>query len=632
MLPRWMVASWALPALGSSLPAERPHGSAESCDSAAFIQGLVELHKDHALASSSGMSGERSPLAVMRREPWEGGTIGDIAPRILTDDAIEALRKNAERLNEEEDVPVEQGLSESTAETLAAALGVGLNRITARLDIYLTRVMHVKEKLLHAVSSAAEGEERLKAFEAAMNETLDVAQQGSTTVAVVLRSTVSSSEANLESAGQRDLAAVMEDSLGSALSQFEGMSQPAFFQAKDHVVGLYQDAGSAAHRLAGLREALRSHRRQANALGHQLYKQFQELVVGIGGLAEAAGLPSVAVYRVKTAFHVVQESAAAVAWKLYLPAWELATGAGAAAADLGVKVDEPAAESADEPFGGEIAAIETSPLKPAGAAPVTRDLDTVEAQVDALLEKTLMANEKLHAAVPNLGRGGEQSFEEAVMEALKTVEPDWRAVGDALKRTAKSITHCLETAGQHDTSMQLDSLFGDALVRDHMLSHVLDDPLKLSASLEEFLQQQDVLAQSFFRTYHEFMNGVSHAPTAGLGVHTISLQRFRLAHPQRLDASGSQTTQGRNLDSLCAALGGQSGGHVSHNARLDDMRVMRLDATLDEETETARRMLKRAQEVAFGSVQQAAAIAWKMHSAAWVLVSGIRKATVALIG
>lgn len=635
MMWRWLLASWAFPAEGFLLPGDRRPGvPLPAGDAAALVQGKIALHK-----ASRGASSARS--ATRSGQSWpEGGTIGDIAPRILTDDAIEALRKTAERF-EEEEVEEETGVSEATAETLAASLGVGLNRITARLDIHLTRVMHAKEKLLQSVTSAAEGAERLRAFEAAMIETLDMAQQGSTTVAVVLRSTVSSTEANLETAGQRDLAAIMEDSLGFALSQFETLSQPAFLQAKEHIAGISRDIGSAPRRLAGLREALRAHRQQANALGHQLYRQFQEVVSSTGSLVDGSGLPPVAVQRVRTAFHSVQESAAAVAWKFYLPAWELATGAGAAAAELGIRPDDPAPGSVNDQFGGEVVALDTSPLKPASAGQVTRELDAVEEQVDALLSHSLAAQEELQAAVARIDRSQpEGGLEKALGAAMNAVEPDWRAVGEALARTAKSITRCLDTAGQHDVGVRLDSLFGDALSRAQLFSHALDDPQKLTASLESFLQLQDVLAQSFFRTYHEFMNGMSHSPSGGVGVHTISLRTWRLEHPMQLlrsrgGGSSSPSTR-RDLDGLCAAMGGQSPGRPGRPSQLSEASVMRLDALRDEEDEeereTARRMLRRAQEVAFGSVQQAAAISWKIHSAAWVLASGIRKAAAALSG
>jgi len=333
--------------------------------------------------------------------------------------------------------------------------------------------------------------------------------------------------------------------------------------------------------------------------------------------------------RVKTAFNTVQESAAAIAWKLYLPAWELVTGAGVATTYLGIQPHEPAPESADEPFGGAIVLPESTPFKPTAAQTVTRELDLVEQQVDRLLSKTLAARDGLQAAAAATD-GRQQSFESMVATAFAAVEADWRAMGEALGRTARSITQCLATAGQHDASLRLDSMFGDALVRSHGLGHLLDEPTRLSSTLEGFLQQQDVLAQSFFRTYHEFMTGIGHTPVGGSPSPTISLRRWREQHPQRAMNGADAATMGKQAaTSICSALG--AGKTVVHR-RLEDPGVIQLDQDAADESEAARRMLRRVQEVAFGSVQQAAAIAWKLHSAAWVLVSGVRKAMVSLIG
>mmetsp|Transcript_97252 Transcript_97252/g.270619 ORF Transcript_97252/g.270619 Transcript_97252/m.270619 type:complete len:656 (-) Transcript_97252:130-2097(-) len=643
--PRCLLLAWAS-VLGScgAGAGQRPCGRHCADDAGALFQVAVaayEASADAAASTGAGADGAAAAPAVRRanlrlaREPYEASTIGGVAPRILTDDAIDALRQ-ASSEREDEAPAAEYSMNEAIADKLAAEIGVALNRFTARCDLHLTRVMHAKEKLISHVAQSPEGADRLLAFEAAVNESLDVAQQGSATVAVVLRSTVSSTEANLESAGQRELAAHMEEALGGALSRFDFLSPPAFVQAREHAMGLNQEAGAAAQHLAGLREALREHRRHANALGHALYRQYQDVASAISGVADASGLPPVATARVRTAFHAVEESAAANAWKLYLPAWELATGVGVASSELGVHADEAAAESADEPLGGEIVSLEVTPSKPPAARPVTRELDGVEQQVDALLGQTMEARRQLQEAIGASDQGRPESFESRVASTLAAVEPGWRALGEALARTAKSITRCLETAGEREASLRLESMFGDTLMRSHHLSHILDEPAKLSASLEVFLQRQDVLAQSFFRTYHEFMTGIGHSPSGrAAGPAAISLRSWREQSQRRATHAENRTAHevSQAIDGLCAALGSQrSDRPMDQQWLLQERHSVRFgQGEEDEDDEVARRMFRRVQEVAFGSAQQAAAIAWKIHSAAWVLVSGIRKATLGLI-
>mmetsp|Transcript_76280 Transcript_76280/g.215905 ORF Transcript_76280/g.215905 Transcript_76280/m.215905 type:complete len:628 (-) Transcript_76280:173-2056(-) len=603
-------------------------------DTSSLVQGAVQVQLNNGEVHSDALrtAGLSGPLRRRshggRQDPFEASTIGDIAPRILSDDAIVALKRFNEKEVEDGQPAEDNQLNEATAETLAAAIGSALNRITARLDVHLTKVIQLKEVFLQSLAVAPNDSIRLTVFESTMNETLDSAQQGTATVAVVLRSIISSTEASLESAGQRDLAAEMESALGGALSRFDRLSQTAFHDALEHVAGMSQETDSATQRLTGLRESLRTHRREANALGHALYQQFQGIVSAIIKLVESRDLPAVAVHRVKTAFTMVQESAAAIAWKLYLPAWELATGVGVGSSELGIYTDEPAAESVDEPFGGEMVTLEMSPFKPRAAKPVTRELDAVEQQVDVLMSKTMAAREGIQRAVAEVGEGrSSRPLNEVVASAMASVQADWAALGKALGTTARSITQCLDTAGQHEVSQRLSSMLGDALLRSSNLAHLAKEPAGLSAALEAFLQRQDALAQSFFRTYHEFMTGMSHTPDGGVTSSAISLRRWRTEIPQKVQA-GEEPKQVANFVGICAALGSES----VVPTRLQDTPVLQLDQDAMQEDEAARRMVRRAQEVAFGSVQQAAAIAWKIHSAAWVLVSGVRKAVLSLIG
>lgn len=569
-------------------------------DISSLVQGQTTLHRG---------------LVLRRQEPerpsesFESGTIGDVSPHLISDDAMEAMMRRSGLSNGEEDDEQSEsdtGLNEATAETLAASISSGLHRISARLDTHLERIMHLKDEFRGALEEADESDQS-QAFEDEFMKALDAGHQGGATVAAVLRSSVASTQASLETAGLRDLAAAVEDSLGNSLTNYELALQPTFLRAKGLLTGLGKEPGDATSRVIGLREALQSHRQQANALGHALYKQFQDIALAISKLLDAGSLPAVAAQRVRTALHAVQESAAAIAWKLYLPAWELSTSAGEGAVELGLDAERPEAESDDELLGGALPALETSPLKPAAAGAVTRGLDSTEERAEALLAASARAKEELQAAVAKHGRSRSRRLKAALAE----VEAKWESVCEALERTAKSITQCLETAGEHAVGEKLDSLFDEALDRSQSLTAALDEPAMLKSSIDAFLQEQDVLAQSFFHIYHEFMNGMGHSSSGGAQAQAVSLHNWRASHPQRLMHADGE------VEGLCMALG----GHAQQQARA---------AVLDDEDgELAQRMVRRAQEAAFGSVQQAAAISWRLHSSAWLLASALRKATAA---
>merc|ERR1719291_835405 len=76
---------------------------------------------------------------------------------------------------------------------------------------------------------------------------------------------------------------------------------------------------------------------------------------------------------------------------------------------------------------------------------------------------------------------------------------------------------CLEVAGRHELARKLSAMIGEAVLRGAALANYsrASAAQGVNATLEAFLQQEDVVAHLFYRAFSEFIRGLYDSPGTG---------------------------------------------------------------------------------------------------------------------
>lgn len=567
-------------------------------------------------------------VTVERPRPWvmpdvqwaTTNTIGNVAPRMIDEGGADVAHAMATPATPPK---TQTAMSEAQAEMLAAAIGASLSRVGRRLDAQMDLTVELKERLLRSRDQV--GQSRLEALENVTMNSMQAISEGWSNIDVVLRSTVQGIQSKLEMASQIELSAQMGRSLGEALSQHDSASQTVFDAIRVCAAGLGKESpAGAARRIQALRAPLQAYRQSANSFAHSLHRQFQALAEAIGARAAESKLLRVVMQRVTISFDEVRQCAEGIAWKTYSSAWILTAGILMATSDLSGPGDlEP--QIGREFLAGEVAAPGESssalntPMKPRGAQSVTAALGRVEKQADALMRQTMEQTGSLLAALSS-PRSTEEPAEAQIRRVIGAVLPSWSDLGNLLKSISTDISRCLEVAGQHELARKLSSMTGEAVLRDAALTNYsrASAAQGVSTALEAFLQQEDVVAHLFYRTFSEFIRGLYASPGSGRVTKQLEVSLYSLGYVR-----GSRDRQGSA--SFCPAVSvppvapgvalAQSAGGVAAAALGGD--------ALQGQTREA---------LAAATLQEAAAIAWKIHSAAWVFTRDLRRAAELLAG
>jgi len=544
----------------------------------------------------------------------QGSTIGDISPRMIDDDSPLVESANAllaqRRQSEERRALAAVAVTEAQLEVLSTTVTAALARVGASLDEHMLLTMQLKESLTGAkqgergtpsggrqdpatlLQLAGNGSRQARL--AALEDSLDLVQnifQGWSTVGAGLRSCVQSMESKLETLGERDFAAGMGARLDDALQNFDTASQTTFNELDESLNGISDespDGGRADERIRQVQRSLKVFCRSANSFAHTFNLNMQMLADTMTARARQSNMREVEMQRVSMAFGGSQQAANAVAWKIYSDAWTLTTGILIAAADRTKAHDIGEAQVSEEAFAGEAASPEAvAPLKSAQAQTLSKAMVKLEDQVDELIDHTKEKMRRVVAAVnASASKLDRSAGESLVMHAIDVdVFPEWKQLGDQLRSISTLLTQCLENAGQAELAGRLYSLLDNNTLRSGGgLVHELSDSGRLASDLDAFTQRQDVLAHFFYRTFAEFLTGLRSSPGNGRMIDQRTLLLVQKADGSDRD-KGDETEVGseQSDDALGAA-----------------------------------------------AVQEAAAIAWKIHSAAWVLVTDAHKATALL--
>jgi len=268
-----------------------------------------------------------------------------------------------------------------------------------------------------------------------------------------------------------------------------------------------------------------------------------------------------------------------------------------------------------------------APLKSMQAQTLTKAMVKLEDQVDDLISHTKEEMRRVVATVNASASALDQSAGESlVMHTIDmNVFPEWKRLGDQLRSTSMLLTQCLENAGQSELAGRLYSLLGNNSIRSGGgLVHELSDAGSLASDLDAFMQRQDVLAHFFYRAFAEFLNGLHSSPGNGRVIDQRTLLLVQKAdgsdrddplESPRWDRSRDVArSRGATLVELFGGFCAADGLHIS----------MVQSSSSGEETEVGSEQSDDALGAA--AVQEAAAIAWKIHSAAWVLVTDAHRA------
>jgi hypothetical protein len=646
-------------AILSARALEAPFSAA---DALSLVQKSAKLSKSAVIESESGVAVDSIVAdaatsivadagneigAAAEDEGWEdpGGTIGDIAPRIIDDDDPSLAESAAALLEQKKQAEQRRALAaaavtESQVEVLFTTINFALVRVGNSLDEHMALTTQLKDSLLGArqgeqgtpgggrqdsatlLQLAGNGsrQERLANLENSLDQ-LQSIFQGWSTVGVVLRSSVQSMESKLETFGERDVAAGMGARLDDTLSAFDATLQTTFNELEGSLSGISDentDGGGADGRIRQLRRSLRLFCRDTNSFAHAFNSNMQNLAETIAAHARQSRMGEVELQRVGMVFDGLQQAADALSWKIYSDTWTLATSifiatGGLTSANEGgeARVDEAAFAA------GEAASSEAfAPLKPVKAQALTKAMVKLEGQVDDLINHTKEEMRRLvttvNASTSKLDGNARESL------VLRTIDadllPEWKLVGDHLRSTSVLLTECLENAGQSELAGRLYSLLdSNVSVRSGgALVHELSDSGSLAADLDAFMQREDLLAYSFYRAFAEFLSGLRLSPGNGRVVDQRTVLLL-----QSNDEGAALT----RLQAFAQMYGGMCAANGPHLAMVDTGRGGGLGVDTGLGSEQSDDSLGAA------AVQEAAAIAWKIHSAAWVLVTEAHKAT-----
>jgi len=215
-------------------------------------------------------------------------------------------------------------------------------------------------------------------------------------------------------------------------------------------------------------------------------------------------------------------------------------------------------------------------------------------QADALMRQTTEQTGPLLAALssPN---STEEPADAQIRRVIGAVRSGWRDLGSLLRSTSADMSRCLEVAGQHELARRLSSMVDEAVLREAALTNYsrASAAQGVNTTLEAFLQQEDVVAHLFYRAFSQFIGGLYASPGTGRVTKQLEVSLYSLDHGR-----GSRDRS----DGVAAAAFG---------------------ASVQGQTREA---------LAAATLQEAAAIAWKIHSAAWVLIRDLRRAAELLPG
>jgi len=443
-------------------------------------------------------------------------------------------------------------------------------------------------------------------------------------VGVVLRSSVQSMESKLETFGQRDVAATVGARLDDALEAFDASLQTTFGELDGNLTGIGDespDGDGADGRIRQLHRSLKVFCRDTNGFAHIFNQNMHNLAESIADRARQSNMKEVELQRVGTVFDGLQQAADAISWKIYSDAWTLTTGMFIASSGLlrGHGGAEPQARAGEDVLAaGEAPPSEAvAPLKMSRAQALTKAMAKLEGQVDDLINHTKEEMRRVAEAVnANVSKLDRAAGESLVMRAIDAeLLPEWGRVGEQLHSTSVLLTQCLENAGQDELAARLSSLLDSNISIRSGGALVLEParPGAFDADLDAFVQREDLLAYSFYKAFAEFLNGLRASPGNGRVVD----QRTVLLLQNNVEGAAPTKLQvfAQMYGSICAA----NGPHLA----MAQFSSSDADAGLGSE---------QSDDAALGTaaVQEAASIAWKIHSAAWVLVADAHKATALL--
>ncbi|CAK0850198.1 unnamed protein product [Prorocentrum cordatum] len=559
-----------------------PQRSACAADALALVQSSAQVSRSAAVDSDAGAAVHSTWKADAETEivtdaedaGWEdqGGTIGDISPRMIDDDdplltdgaaALQAQRRQAE----ERRARAAATVTESQVEVLSTAINFALARVGASLDEHMALTTQLKDGLLGARQGEAgtpggsgqdpaallqlggngSRQDRLVDLENSLDQ-LQSIFQGWSTVGVVLRSSVQSMESKLETFGQRDVAATVGARLDDALEAFDASLQTTFGELDGNLTGIGDespDGDGADGRIRQLHRSLKVFCRDTNGFAHIFNQNMHNLAESIADRARQSNMKEVELQRVGTVFDGLQQAADAISWKIYSDAWTLTTGMFIASSGLlrGHGGAEPQARAGEDVLAaGEAPPSEAvAPLKMSRAQALTKAMAKLEGQVDDLINHTKEEMRRVAEAVnANVSKLDRAAGESLVMRAIDAeLLPEWGRVGEQLHTPGASVllTQCLENAGQDELAARLSSLLDSNISIRSGGALVLEParPGAFDADLDAFVQREDLLAYSFYKAFAEFLNGLRASPGNGRVVdqRTVLLSKTMWKVPPR---------------------------------------------------------------------------------------------------